>query len=459
MLCAFVTEQAAAYLIKRLPSIHGANLNFSYEIAFSLANNTLCFLLGAGFSKQITAQTMPSWPELLNVSTVSLSNQKDVQSQILEMQGLTVPLEDCAQVLDLAFTRENKSFREAIASEIIRHKADKEASAITRKFFLDHPLFTIITTNYDHLVEDDLIPKLCVSNYPGKPVTISSDKVEVFHIHGSVKHPDSILTTTSDYYEFINHPSYFARKVFTLMAERTVVILGYSLADPNLRSLLYAYKKHNDITGVRGDIIYVSHKQIPQYLRDHYEAAFGVCVVDNISIDVFFTSVENRFTEAKEQVVKGRENLEKVLAGKHHYADNYLKSNNSLNHILAVATEMGIPIASDAILAVLERAIKKKIDFTGESGAWEQYRSLANWLTYLGALLKIRGTTLELTYLKAVQHSMANMSGKGLWGKSWAAFNVWQQEWPTLTFDNRVLVTKFMKEHPTPESDSIVGSV
>ena len=375
----------------------------------------------------------------------------------MEMQVLRVPLEDCAQVLELAFTKEGKSFREAISQEISKYKTDSDASKICRKFFADHPTFSVITTNYDHLVEEELIPGLCISNYPGKPIAISSEKVEVFHIHGSAKHPDAILTTTTDYYEFINNPSYFARKVFTLMAERTVVILGYSLADPNLRALLHAYKKHNDKAGIRGDIIYVSHKPIPQYLRDHYEAAFGVCVVENTAIDQFFAAVESQFKEAQEQVTKGREYLEKVLYGKYHYTDNYLKSNNSLTHIFSVANEIGIPICSDAFLKLLETVLEKKIAFTGENGAWEQYRSLANWLTYLGVLLKVRGTRLEDSYLKAVHHSMSTMSGTGKWARSWAAYSVWKQQWPGMTFDNRILVSAFMAKNPTPESDSIIG--
>jgi len=95
------------------------------------------------------------------------------------------------------------------------------------------------------------------------------------------------------------------------------------------------------------------------------------------------------------------------------------------------------------------------VAFTREDRAWDQYGQLAEWLVYLGSLITISGTKLELPYLEAVEHSMRTMSGANEWGHSWEAFRVWEKNWGNIMFDNRRLISEYVKEHIPSSTDAI----
>jgi hypothetical protein len=95
----------------------------------------------------------------------------------------------------------------------------------------------VITTNYDHLLE--LI-------YPGYEPIIGKQVLrynlnaygEVYHVHGSVKTPETMVVTRSDYDRWEHESKYFASKLLTYFAEHPVIIFGYSISDRNVRTIL-----------------------------------------------------------------------------------------------------------------------------------------------------------------------------------------------------------------------------
>lgn len=95
----------------------------------------------------------------------------------------------------------------------------------------------IITTNYDNMLET------IFTGYAG----IIGKKVlrynlnaygEVYHIHGSVDDPSTIIITREDYNRWNKESKYFAAKLLTYFAEHPVIIFGYSLTDTNVRVVL-----------------------------------------------------------------------------------------------------------------------------------------------------------------------------------------------------------------------------
>lgn len=95
----------------------------------------------------------------------------------------------------------------------------------------------VITTNYDHLLE--LI-------YPGYEPIIGKQVLrynlnaygEVYHIHGSVTRPETMIVTRNDYDRWDRESKYFASKLLTYFAEHPVIIFGYSISDKNVRTVL-----------------------------------------------------------------------------------------------------------------------------------------------------------------------------------------------------------------------------
>lgn len=98
---------------------------------------------------------------------------------------------------------------------------------------------TIITTNYDRLLEtsyqNEIYPIIYNSNVP----FASNKRVALYKIHGDIHFPDTILITKSDYTKFFTKEnSDIWNKVKTLLSEKTIIFVGYSLEDQNIDYLL-----------------------------------------------------------------------------------------------------------------------------------------------------------------------------------------------------------------------------
>lgn len=95
----------------------------------------------------------------------------------------------------------------------------------------------LITTNYDLMLE-----KLFVGyeGIVGKQVLRYNLNAygEVYHIHGSISEPSTIVINNDDYEKWSKESKYFAAKLLTYFAEHPVIILGYSLSDTNVRVVL-----------------------------------------------------------------------------------------------------------------------------------------------------------------------------------------------------------------------------
>ena len=132
----------------------------------------------------------------------------------------------------------------------------------------------------------------------------------------------------------------------------------------------------------------------------------------------------------------------------------------TLSHIITVANKTGQNIESKALIKLLSDALERKVGFSRQPGAWEQYAHLAQWLVYIGSLMNIRGTALEGPYLKAVTHSMSTMSESMRLGYSWAAFSTWSHNWGNVMFKNRQLISEHAKEKlpSSPEALKVLST-
>ncbi len=96
---------------------------------------------------------------------------------------------------------------------------------------------TIITTNYDTLIEDALSQNGQVA-YSAKQIPyLENGKTHIFKVHGDLKEPDSIIITDSDYQNFFKLDSENG-VYWTVIKERLstncILFLGYNLDDPNI---------------------------------------------------------------------------------------------------------------------------------------------------------------------------------------------------------------------------------
>lgn len=99
-----------------------------------------------------------------------------------------------------------------------------------------HP-HSIITTNYDQLLED-IFPEY--EPIVGQKILYANHSSigEIFKIHGCASEVESIVITRSDYDNFVRKKKYLSAKLLAFFAEHPLVFIGYSAEDINIRAIL-----------------------------------------------------------------------------------------------------------------------------------------------------------------------------------------------------------------------------
>jgi SIR2-like domain len=109
---------------------------------------------------------------------------------------------------------------------------------------LDFPI--IYTTNYDRWLEK------AFEHHKANYIKISSVAdiarakegiTQIVKLHGDFDDDDSIVLTESDYFERINFESPLDIKLRSDVLGKTILFLGYSLSDLNMRYLFYKLQK------------------------------------------------------------------------------------------------------------------------------------------------------------------------------------------------------------------------
>ncbi len=95
----------------------------------------------------------------------------------------------------------------------------------------------IITTNYDMFLEQvfkgyEPITGQTILRYN------TNSFGEIFHIHGDISNPSTIVLTADDYGEWKEKKKYVSAKLLTYFAEHPVFIFGYGLGDANVKAIL-----------------------------------------------------------------------------------------------------------------------------------------------------------------------------------------------------------------------------
>jgi hypothetical protein len=433
-------------------------MNAYFEIAYAAASGKLSFFTGTGFSKAISNGIAPGWQALLEAMCAKSTKADQLRNSLFPPAGKNpLPLEEAAQVVEIELNRESLSLDDEIAALISSVPLAGNNSAIST--FLTGKTFDVVTTNYDQLFEKLVGSDNCHSITPGLPIPRSHSPVRVYHVHGSIDSPRQMVVTSDDYFRFLNGDSYFSRKLSTILHETTVVILGYSLGDTNLKSILSDYKGFSRSHVIGGNIFLVSRDHVAQYIKDYYAHSFGIRVLDNLGIHDFFELISQSMPAAESCATSSRNNIRKVVFENHFYTDDYLKVELSFFEIIASISAVGISINLPRVVQLIGKIIEKKTAFTTANNAWDQYTQLAKWLLYLATLIELRGTSIEKAYLQAVLRSMTTMRSSTYIGYSWHAYGAWSGGWPSVIPSNRAMIRAHIEANTQwPDALTVVRS-
>jgi len=93
---------------------------------------------------------------------------------------------------------------------------------------------SIITTNYDCLIEDifEFDPLI------GNDILLSNPYGSVYKIHGCVTEPKKIIITESDYKDFDQKYELIRAQLLSIFIHNPIIFIGYNIGDQNIKTIL-----------------------------------------------------------------------------------------------------------------------------------------------------------------------------------------------------------------------------
>lgn len=190
-------------------------------------NNRVIPFVGAGFSKNAdipAGLSMPDWNEI----------GKLVSSEITGYDYDNNAIDALSYYEDL-YSR--TKLVEFLMKELHFGKIQPGA---TYKAFCELFTGTICTTNFDSLLEDEMI-------LLHRPVSVivtkdrltigNTDESKIIKLHGDFNHPDKMVITENDYDMYIERNPIFATYIANLFITNTMLLIGYSFDDNDFRGI------------------------------------------------------------------------------------------------------------------------------------------------------------------------------------------------------------------------------
>lgn len=215
------------------------------ELALAIRERKVILFVGAGISKNLG---LPSFPELVE----HLAKELGYDPEIFSTHGDYLALTE--------YYKLEKGTIGPLRSWIDRTwntGIDIESSRI-HKLIVDLEFPIIYTTNYDSWIEQahDLHEKKWVKIVNvGDLTKIEPHLTQIIKFHGDPEDDRSIVLTESDYFSRLDFESPLDLKLRSDILGKSVLFIGYSLSDINIRYMLYKlnqqWQRSSDYTSVR----------------------------------------------------------------------------------------------------------------------------------------------------------------------------------------------------------------
>ncbi|MBI4267765.1 MAG: SIR2 family protein, partial [Chloroflexi bacterium] len=266
--------------------------------------------VGSGLS---CAAGLPSWKQLM---ARLIDRHYANQPRSREKQAL-LEMAESDRLIDLAELIKTlvrpKPFRDTLVEMI--DPPDIQLTE-THRTLAKIPFSAVITTNYDHLLEETY-SKLHGGRYPRSYTytnmsalanLVAERKFFIFKAHGSIADPDTLIFSRSDYQQLMfNSPAY--RAFFSSMfISRTFLFVGYSLSDPDLAMVL------ENLSSVFKGFSQTHYLLLPdpgEFERDLLERRFNIEVIPYIpstdkhpEVCVFLERIQGHLEAEKEREIE-----------------------------------------------------------------------------------------------------------------------------------------------------------
>ncbi|WP_445364219.1 SIR2 family protein [Microbulbifer sp. ANSA003] len=121
---------------------------------------------------------------------------------------------------------------------------------------------SVITTNYDQLVEDVFGFQPLVGN----DILLSNPYGSVYKIHGCHTDPAKVIITADDYTKFNNKYELIRAQLLSIFIHNPIIFMGYGIGDENIKSLLktvftYVEPNSEDAERIRNNFLLVEYEK------------------------------------------------------------------------------------------------------------------------------------------------------------------------------------------------------
>lgn len=208
------------------------------ELAEKLVSNQLILFIGAGVSMSLG---LPSYSNLIK----ELGGFLDFDGEIFHDFGDYLTLAEYYHLKKEGYGELQPFLREKWKKTDVEVKQSKVHEAIVK---LNCKL--IYTTNFDGLLEQ--AHKVWNSKYRTirsvkDLVDPQEDKTHIIKLHGDLSSPSTMVFTECSYFERLSFESPLDIKLRADSLGKSILFLGYSLSDINIRYLLYRLQKQWDL--------------------------------------------------------------------------------------------------------------------------------------------------------------------------------------------------------------------
>ena len=194
------------------------------DILERLRAKKLVPFVGTGMSSHLG---LPDWQELVN-KVASMTGQNP--EEIKEKRDLLVSIE---YLVILGHDKVND-----ILSDILQKAIDSSVQSHRHECLAQFDAPTIYTTNWDNVIEhtyDRLSRPYNLVETASDFLRLDPSITTIIKYHGSLSHPETLVITESDYYDRFGIDSPFDLRLRADLMEKSLLFLGYSLRDYNVR--------------------------------------------------------------------------------------------------------------------------------------------------------------------------------------------------------------------------------
>lgn len=218
-------QQYKQFLEEKEPGIESPTdhtvVNFINTLADAQRQNNLVLLIGAGFSINYG---YPSWNNLMHI----ISQKYGIQT-----------MDDILKFAQIFYNKFPDEYYPFLKSIFLSSPNIPEFDFLKEIFTINPNC--IITTNYDNLLENTKYSfEYQVVSSSDDFVEIKSDKL-ILKMHGDFKN-NNIVFTENDYLSYERTHKLLKTHVSALFASKTILLIGFSYNDINLKKLLAEIK-------------------------------------------------------------------------------------------------------------------------------------------------------------------------------------------------------------------------